>query len=258
MMPKEETLEKLLLIEKAVNEMSTLRQDILELKELEAEHQKSTEALRASENRYRTLLEHLPQKIFLKDKNSVYVLCNQSYAADLKIKPEEISGKSDYEFFPGETAEKHASDEKRIMATGRPETVEENYVNGGQTFLAQLIRTPVKDERGEIIGILGVVRDITEQKREEEKNHMQLQELEAKRAAERQWAFEQLQLEITKGERMKNQLKEAEERYRTLLAERKRFEEELGNSIKQFGPLVNAVEKTFFTWKEKGLEPGKD
>ena len=194
MMKQEETLEKLLMIEKAVNEMSTLRQGILELKEAEAERQKGIEALRASENRYRTFLENFPQKMFMKDKNSVYVLCNRSYAVDLKIKPEEISGKTDYEFFSRELAEKYASDEKRIMATGRPETVEENYVNGGQTFPVHLIRTPVRDERGEIIGILGIFWDITEQKREEEKNRMQLQEIEARRAAEGRIARELLQL----------------------------------------------------------------
>ena len=56
------TLEKLLMIEKAVNEMATLRHGILELKELETQHQKAIEALKASENRYRTILENLPQK----------------------------------------------------------------------------------------------------------------------------------------------------------------------------------------------------
>ncbi len=217
MIKQEETLEKLLMIEKAVNEMSTLRQGILELKESEAERQKGIEALRASENRYRTLLENFPQKIFLKDKNSVYVLCNPSYAADLKIKPEEISGRTDYEFFPKEWAEKYTSDEKRIMSTGRSETINENYVHEGQTFRAHMIRTPVRDERGDITGILGIFEDITEQERAEEKYRIQLEELTSKRAAELQMVKGQLQQEITERQHMKEQVMEADERYRILL-----------------------------------------
>ena len=65
------------------------------------------EALRESEEKHRTLLENLPQKIFFKDKNSVYISCNENYARDLKIKAEEIAGKTDYDFYPKELAEKY-------------------------------------------------------------------------------------------------------------------------------------------------------
>ncbi len=51
------------------------------------------------ESKYKTLLENLPQKIFLKDTNSVYISCNENYARDLKIKAEDIAGKTDYDFF---------------------------------------------------------------------------------------------------------------------------------------------------------------
>ena len=67
------------------------------------ERKRTEQALRQSENKYRTLLENLPQKIFQKDRNSVYVSCNERYARDLKIRPEEICGKTDYEFFPNPT-----------------------------------------------------------------------------------------------------------------------------------------------------------
>ncbi|MCK5547755.1 MAG: MEDS domain-containing protein, partial [Thermoplasmata archaeon] len=51
------------------------------------ERKRAEEALRQSESKNRTLLENLPQKIFFKDKNSVYVSCNENYARDLKITP---------------------------------------------------------------------------------------------------------------------------------------------------------------------------
>ncbi len=95
---EERAIEKLSKIEKAINEMLAMRQQVVELRESETQRQEGIEALRANEKLYRTLVENLPQKLFLKDRNSVYIFCNQNFAVDLKIKPEEISGKTDDEF----------------------------------------------------------------------------------------------------------------------------------------------------------------
>ncbi|HHT9136642.1 MAG TPA: PAS domain S-box protein [Candidatus Wunengus sp. YC60] len=120
------------------------------------------EALRVSENRYRRLLENLPQRIFHKDINSMYVSCNENYAKDLKIKPEEIFGKTDYDFYPKILANKYRSDDKRVMESGKTEDFEEKYIQDGREFMVQTIKTPLKDENGNIIGILGIFWDITE------------------------------------------------------------------------------------------------
>ena len=216
---EDETIEKLLTIEKAVNEMVGLRQRVLELKESETQRRTETEALCASEKKYRILVENLPQKIFLKDKNSVYIFCNPNYAADLKIKPEEIVGKSDNEFFPKELAEKYLTDDKRILATGLLEDIEERYLHEGQLSVVHAVKTPVKDEKGETIGILGIFEDITEQKRSEEElrqNCAHLEESASNRTAELQTVNEQLQREITERRRVGEQLQEAEGMFRTL------------------------------------------
>jgi PAS domain S-box-containing protein len=116
-------------------------------------------ALQGAEHKYRMLLECLPQKIFHKDRNSVYVSCNENYARDLKIKPEEVSGKTDYEFFPKGLAEKYREDDKRIVTLKKTEEIEEKYIQEGQEVWVQTVKTPVKDE------------DITERKRAEEALH---------------------------------------------------------------------------------------
>lgn len=126
------------------------------------------ETLRESESKYRTLLENLPQKIFLKDRNSVYVSCNENYARDLNIKAEEIVGKTDYEFYSKELAEKYRKDDKRIMESGEKEDIEEQYIQDGKELIVHTVKTPVKDARGNVIGILGIFWDITELKRAEE------------------------------------------------------------------------------------------
>lgn len=120
------------------------------------------ETLRMSERKYRMLLENLPQRIFYKDKNLVYVSCNENYARDLNISPDEITGKTDYDFFHHNLAEKYNADDRRIIKSGQTEDMEEKYTKDGRELIVHTVKTPIRDEKGEIIGILGVFWDITE------------------------------------------------------------------------------------------------
>ena len=126
------------------------------------------EILRASETKYRTLLENIPQKIFHKDINSTYVSCNNNYVRDLKIMPDEIAGKTDYDFFSRELAEKYRADDKRIMESGKAEDIEEKYVLDGQEVTVHTVKTPIIDDNGNTTGVLGIFWDITERKKSEQ------------------------------------------------------------------------------------------
>ncbi len=132
------------------------------------ERKRASEALHESESKSRTLLENLPQKIFFKDKNSVYISCNENYARDLKIKSDEIAGRTDHDFYPKELAEKYQADDKRIMKSGNTKDIEEEYAHDGQKAFVHTVKTPVKDEKGNVVGILGIFWDITERKKAEE------------------------------------------------------------------------------------------
>ena len=129
------------------------------------ERRNAEEAIVMSERKYRTLVETLPQRVFHKDLDSVYISCNESYARDIGLSPDEIAGKTDYEFYPKTLAEKYRADDRRIMKNGRIEELEERYIKHGKEIWVRTVKVPVKDEDGNVIGVMGVFSDITDEKR---------------------------------------------------------------------------------------------
>jgi len=125
------------------------------------------EALEYSERTYRTLVESLPQKVFLKDRDSVYVSCNSKYAEDHNIDPEDLPGHTDYDFYPRDLAEKYIGDDRRVMRSGQTVRLEERYIEQGRERIVETFKTPVKDGDGNTVGILGIFLDITERKQAE-------------------------------------------------------------------------------------------
>lgn len=138
-------------------------EDITERKRAEVE-------LRNSESLYHSLVETLPQNIFRKDLSERFTFANQRFCMTLGKPLHEILGKTDFDFFPPELAEKYQRDDRKILETGQMfETIEEHQPPGGEVLYVNVVKTPLYDASGKIIGLQGIFWDITEKKRAEER-----------------------------------------------------------------------------------------
>ena len=138
--------------------------DITERKLAEQASRRAEDKLRESEAKLRTLVENIPQKILMKDRNYRWVSVNENLARDFGFRPEEVVGKMDADLFTPELAAKYHSDDVRIMETGKTEEIEEKYMVAGKETWVNTIKTPVRGANGEIEGVLGVFWDITGRK----------------------------------------------------------------------------------------------
>ncbi|MCK9640673.1 MAG: PAS domain S-box protein [Prolixibacteraceae bacterium] len=125
-------------------------------------------ALKQNRNIIQNLIEYIPQRIFLKDLNSVYILCNENYAKDLGIAPEEIAGKSDFDFHSAELAVKYRNDDEEVIRTGQCKIIDEPYLVNGQERWVHVTKVPYCDETNNISGVLGIFEDISENHRAKE------------------------------------------------------------------------------------------
>ncbi len=130
---------------------------------------RAEEALRKSEAHLRTLVGTLPDLIWLKDLAGVYLTCNPKFERFFGAKKSEIVGKTDYDFVDSELADYFREKDLAVVDAGSPRMNEEEvvYADDGHKEILETIKTPMFDDAGKLIGVLGVARDITERKRTE-------------------------------------------------------------------------------------------
>jgi PAS domain S-box-containing protein len=125
--------------------------------------------LRESENHLRTLVSNIPDLVWLKDPGGVYLTCNPRFEEFFGAPESDIVGKTDYDFLPRDAADFFRGKDREAIAAGGPRMNEEEvtFASDGHRELLQTIKTPMYDEAGRVLGVLGIARDITENKRAE-------------------------------------------------------------------------------------------
>ncbi|MFA6103181.1 MAG: PAS domain S-box protein [Victivallaceae bacterium] len=141
----------------------TVLSDISERKQAEVE-------LRNSETHLRTLMQTIPDLIWLKNTEGVYLTCNTMFERFFGAREADIVGKTDYDFVDRELADSFREHDRKAMAAGEPASNEEwiTFADDGRRAYLETIKTPMHDSRGTLIGVLGIGRDITERKQAEE------------------------------------------------------------------------------------------
>ena len=138
--------------------------DITERKRVQAELFNSRQMLRS-------ILDHIPQRVFWKDRNCVFLGCNKAFALDGGYEdPDQIVGKTSCEISSAAFADRYCADDREVMETGRPKiNYEEPQIrlDGSHAWLITS-KVPMYDQDGQVIGVLGTYSDITEQKLMEE------------------------------------------------------------------------------------------
>ncbi len=130
-----------------------------------------------TESRLHTLLQTIPDLIWLKDPDGCYLSCNEMFERLFGAREADIIGKTDYDFVDKDLADSFRESDNRVMATGKRITNEKwlTFPDDGYRGLFETTKTPMHDATGKLIGVLGISHDITAGKLAEE-THRKLEE----------------------------------------------------------------------------------
>jgi PAS domain S-box-containing protein len=135
--------------------------DISERREMEM-------ALRESEQRLETIMDHSPLAMFLKDSAGHYLYVNPAFERDVQKTKENIIGKTAFEMFPHNEATAFSANDRQVHEAGVPQIFDETASRGDGPHTAIVHKFPLLDQQGRTHAIAGIVTDITERKRAEE------------------------------------------------------------------------------------------
>ena len=150
--------------------------DVTEQRQAEAKSTRESSLLR-------TLIDNLPDVIYAKDTHSQFLLANEAQAHLLGAQdPNDLLGKSDADYFPPELANKYLADERALFESGRSLLGIEEPTVDAEGNPKWLITTKVllRDDQGQVVGLVGMGRDITQRKQAEAERERLLQDIQAR------------------------------------------------------------------------------
>ncbi len=145
------------------------------------ERKQAEEVLMQERNLLRSLIDHVPDYIYVKDTQGRFLTANPALARLMAAgRPDELLGKTDFDFYPQKLAARFYADEQTIFQSGQPvlELEEPSVDTAGNERWVSTTKVPLKDAQGKIFGLVGMSHDITERKQREKALHQHITELE--------------------------------------------------------------------------------
>jgi len=129
-----------------------------------SERKRNDAALKLSEVRMRTLIETIPDLVWVKDPEGIYRTCNRMFERLLGVSEQEAIGTSDYDYFSREQADFFRKNDLNAIEANQSLVNEEwlTFADGGYRGCFETIKTPMYDTAKQLIGVVGVARDITD------------------------------------------------------------------------------------------------
>ncbi|MBD2518544.1 AAA family ATPase [Nostoc sp. FACHB-973] len=163
--------------------------------------QDTLKTLGQTEQFLRLIIDNIPQSVFWKDRNSVYLGCNRKFADDSGVKsPENVIGKTDYDLsWTREESDWYVECDRRVMESGQAELniIETLQQADGKQIWSNTNKIPLRDKEGNVFGILGTCEDITE--RQEAEQLLQHQKQQLQQALQE---LQTMQLQLVQNEKM--------------------------------------------------------
>ncbi len=131
------------------------------------ERKRAEEALAEKHHLLQTIVDSVPGHIFVKDRDSRFVVVNAAIAHTLGVTQEQLVGHTDSEFYPPEMVKAFIADDQWVIRTGKPVIDREEVDLDGEGRVRTVLtsKVPLRDRHGEIIGVIGQVQNITDRKR---------------------------------------------------------------------------------------------
>lgn len=216
-------------------------------------------------NLLRTLIDNVPDAIWFKDPDSRFVICNKKTATDLgKKDTDEIIGKSDFELIPEDLAESLYREEQKILQTGKP-LINKEIPSKDKKRWGLYTKIAIKDDKGNVIGLLGITRDIAKQKNAEielQQYKEHLEKIVEARTRELEKTNIQLKTENLERQKIENELKHRitfEQLIKHLSTDfinltPDEIDEGINKALKEIGEFLGADRSYVFLFHEDGTK----
>ncbi|MDD4202333.1 MAG: PAS domain S-box protein [Candidatus Omnitrophica bacterium] len=166
------------------------------------------------------ILDVIPDLIWIKDCDSKFLVVNKAFQRFFKLDRLDIIGKTDFDIFDKDLAEKYHEDDFLVISTKKTHIFEESINGKKMHIISETIKTPVLDNSGKVVGTLGIAHDITQRKKDDMAlagYRQELEELVARRTLEVEKVSQSLSEHVKEHVYTEIALKESEQKFEALL-----------------------------------------